>query len=77
MKILVLQFFPLTVSRIAVNITVMAKVISDEIMKLKIIVNGDEGQKQILDLERANKTLSLRIKELNDNQKQLSKQRIS
>ena len=75
MKILVLQFFPLSVSRIAVNITVMAKVISDEIMKLKIIVNGDEGQKQILDLERANKTLSLRIKELNDNQKQLSKQR--
>lgn len=75
MKILVLQFFSLTVSRIAVNITVMAKVISDEIMKLKIIVNGDEGQKQILDFERANKTLSLRIKELNDNQKQLSKQR--
>lgn len=53
----------------------MAKVISDEIMKLKIIVNGDEGQKQILEFERANKTLSLRIKELNDNQKQLSKQR--
>ena len=75
MKILVLQFFPLTVSRIAVNITVMAKVISDEIMKLKIIVNGDEGQKQILDLERANKTLSLRIKDLTDKQKELSKQR--
>ena len=75
MKILVLQFFPLTVSRIAVNITVMAKVISDEIMKLKIIVNGDEGQKQILDFERANKTLSLRIKDLTDKQKELSKQR--
>ena len=75
MKILVLQFFPLTVSRIAVNITVMAKVISDELMKLKIIVNGDEGQKQILDFERANKTLSLRIKDLTDKQKELSKQR--
>ena len=75
MKILVLQFYPMTVSRIAVNITVMAKVISDEIMKLKIIVNGDEGQKQILDFERANKTLSLRIKDLTDKQKELSKQR--
>ena len=53
----------------------MAKVISDEIMKLKIIVNGDEGQKQILDFERANKTLSLRIKDLTDKQKELSKQR--
>ncbi len=53
----------------------MAKVISDEIMKLKIIVNGDEGQKQILEFERANKTLSLRIKDLTDKQKELSKQR--
>lgn len=75
MKILVLQFFPLTVSRIAVNITVMAKVISDELMKLKIIVNGDEGQKEILDLERANKKLATTIQGLNDKQKELSKQR--
>ena len=70
MKILVLQFFPLTVSRIAVNITVMAKVISDELMKLKVIVNGDEAQKEILDLERANKKLSTTIKDLQQKQKQ-------
>lgn len=53
----------------------MAKVISDELMKLKVIVNGDEAQKEILDLESANKTLSLRIKDLSDKQKELSKQR--
>lgn len=36
----------------------MAKVVSDEILKLKIVVNGDEAQKRILNLEMANKGLS-------------------
>ena len=53
----------------------MAKVISDEILKLKIVVNGDEAQKRVLDLEKANNVLSIRLKDLNERQKQLSKQR--
>ncbi|WP_315056230.1 phage tail tape measure protein [Chryseobacterium indoltheticum] len=53
----------------------MAKVISDEILKLKIIVNGDEAQKRVLDLEQANKVLSTRLKDLNEKEKDLDKQR--
>lgn len=53
----------------------MAKVISDEILKLKIIVNGDEAQKRVLDLEQANKVLSIRLKDLNEKEKELDKQR--
>ena len=52
----------------------MAKTISDEIMKLKVIVNGDEAQKEILDLERANKKLSTTIKDLQQKQKQVFKE---
>ena len=53
----------------------MAKVISDEILKLKIVINGDEAQKQVLDLEKANNSLAIRLKDLNKTQKELSTQR--
>lgn len=53
----------------------MAKVISDEILKLKIVVNGDEAQKRVLDLEKANNVLSIRLKDLNEKQKELRKHR--
>jgi len=53
----------------------MAKVISDEILKLKIIVNGDEAQKRVVDLELANKRLGTTLKDLQQKQQQLSRQR--
>lgn len=53
----------------------MAKVISDEILKLKIVVNGDEAQKRVLDLELANKRLGITSKDLQEKQAQLSRQR--
>lgn len=53
----------------------MAKVISDEILKLKIIINGDEAQKRVLDLERANNVLGNRIDDLRVKERELSKQR--
>lgn len=53
----------------------MAKVVSDEILKLKIIVNGDEAQKKILDLEVANNELSKKIVDLNNKEKDLAKKR--
>lgn len=53
----------------------MAKVISDEILKLKIIINGDEAQKNILNLELANKKLGVTLKDLKTEQASLSRQR--
>lgn len=53
----------------------MARVISDEILKLKIVINGDEGQANILKLEMANKLLSNSISDLNEQQKILRRQR--
>ena len=53
----------------------MAKVISDEILKLKIVINGDQAQKEVLDLERANNSLSIRLNDLKKTQSDLSKQR--
>ncbi|WP_123879959.1 phage tail tape measure protein [Chryseobacterium carnipullorum] len=53
----------------------MANVISDEILKLKIIVDGNEAQKRVLDLEQANKVLSVRLKDLIQQEKELDKQR--
>jgi tubulin-specific chaperone A len=50
----------------------MAKVISDEILKLKIVINGDEAQKRVLDLEQANKVLSFRLQDLIQKEKELS-----
>lgn len=47
----------------------MAKVISDEILKLKIIINGDEAQKNIYNLEIANKKLGTQIADLTLKQK--------
>ena len=49
----------------------MAKVISDEILKLKIVVNGDEAQKRVLDLELANKRLGITLKDLQQQQQVL------
>lgn len=53
----------------------MAKVISDEILKLKVVINGDEAQKRVLDLELANKKLQDSLKELNTEHKSLESQR--
>ncbi|PWN67588.1 phage tail tape measure protein [Chryseobacterium oncorhynchi] len=53
----------------------MAKVISDEILKLKIVINGDEAQKRVLDLEQANKVLGVRLKDLTQQEKDLDKVR--
>lgn len=53
----------------------MARVISDEILKLKIVINGDEGQENILKLERANKLLSDSLSDLNKKQQVLRRQR--
>ena len=53
----------------------MAKVISDEILKLKVVVNGDEAQKQVLNLELANKRLGITLKDLQQKQQVLSRQR--
>lgn len=53
----------------------MAKVISDEILKLKYVVNGDEAQKRVLDLELANKRLGITLKDLQQQQQVLSRQR--
>ncbi len=53
----------------------MAKVISDEILKLKVVVNGDEAQKRVLDLELANKRLGITLKDLQQKQQVLSRQR--
>ncbi|WP_326986050.1 phage tail tape measure protein [Chryseobacterium sp. MP_3.2] len=53
----------------------MAKVISDEILKLKIVINGDEAQKRVLDLELANKRLGITLKDLQQKQQVLSRQR--
>lgn len=53
----------------------MAKVVSDEILKLKIIINGDDAQKRVTDLELANKKLSDSISSVKREQTQLSAQR--
>ena len=50
----------------------MAKVISDEILKLKMVINGDEAQKEVLRLERNNNKLAETINFLKDEQKELS-----
>ena len=50
----------------------MAKVISDEILKLKIVINGDEAQKEVLRLERNNNKLAETINFLKEEQKELS-----
>ena len=49
----------------------MAKVISDEILKLKIVINGDEAQKEVLRLERNNNKLAETINFLKEEQKEL------
>lgn len=53
----------------------MAKVISDEILKLKIVINGDEAQKRVLDLERSNNELAKSINQLSEKNKDLAKNR--
>ncbi|MFP9114281.1 phage tail tape measure protein [Flavobacterium sp. RHBU_3] len=49
----------------------MAKKISDEVIKLNIVINGNEAQKEILDLEKANIKLKDAVKELNKQEKVL------
>lgn len=53
----------------------MAKKISDEILSLKVVVNGNEAQKRILDLEKANNLLSERMNEQKNIMRSLSKRR--
>jgi TP901 family phage tail tape measure protein len=53
----------------------MAKVISDEILKLKIIINGDEAQKRVLDLELANKKLGDTLTDLKTEIKNVDSER--
>lgn len=53
----------------------MAKVISDEILKLKIIINGDEAQKRVLDLELANKKLGDTLTDLKTEIKDVDSER--
>jgi TP901 family phage tail tape measure protein len=49
----------------------MAKKISDEVIKLSIIINGNEAQKEILDLEKAQIKLKGTVKELIAEEKKL------
>lgn len=53
----------------------MAKRISDELIDLKIIVNGDEAQKRVADLEKENNKLSRSIDEQREKMRLLSRQR--
>lgn len=53
----------------------MSKRISDEIIDLKVVVNGDEAQKRVADLEKENNKLAEKMEELLLKQKELSKQR--
>lgn len=53
----------------------MAKRISDELIDLKIVVNGDEAQKRVADLEKKNNKLSRSIDEQREKMRLLSKQR--
>ena len=52
----------------------MAKVISDEILKLKMEINSDEAQKRITDLEAKNKDLYNSLKTLNEQRKESAAQ---
>lgn len=52
----------------------MAKTISDEVMKLSIVINGNEGQKALFDLEKATRKLNEENKALGLQKKQLEKQ---
>lgn len=52
----------------------MARTISDEQIKLSIIINGDPAQKQLYDLEKATRDLTRENKDLNIQQKLLEKQ---
>lgn len=51
------------------NQTKMAKTISDEQMKLSIIINGNEAQKQLFDLEKSTKSLKENLSALTKEEK--------
>lgn len=46
----------------------MGRVVSDEIMNLKIVINGDEAQARVLKLELANKDLAVQLGKVNAKQ---------
>ena len=52
----------------------MAKTISDEQMKLTVIINGNEAQKQLFDLEKSTRKLNEENKSLLLQKKLLEKQ---
>jgi len=56
------------------NQTKMAKTISDEQMKLDIIINGDPAQKQLLDLEKSTREVTKETKELKVQRRLLTEQ---
>lgn len=53
----------------------MSKRISDEIISLKIVVNGDEAQARVANLERENNKLYQEIEKQKNLMKELSRQR--
>lgn len=53
----------------------MAKKISDEVIKLNIVINGNEAQKEILDLEKSNIKLRETLKSQLAEQKKLQRQK--
>ncbi|EKB56620.1 phage tail tape measure protein [Bergeyella zoohelcum] len=53
----------------------MARKISDELIDLKIVVNGDEAQKRVADLEKENEKLSESLREQKKIMENLSRQR--
>lgn len=63
--------FKNAVALLEINSPAMAKKISDEIIRLNIIVNGNDAQKEILDLEKANAALIEKRKELTAQEKKL------
>ena len=49
----------------------MAKTVSDEDIKLNIIVNGNSAQKELLDLEKATRDLTKETKDLSAQKKKM------
>jgi tubulin-specific chaperone A len=53
----------------------MARILTDEIMKLSIVINGNEAQKAINDLEKETINYKKTLNDLGNEQKRLSRQR--
>lgn len=65
---------PLPICNFVQNAQVMAKKIVDEQIKLSIVIDGNEGQKELYDLEKSTRDLSAANKELLAEKKKLEKQ---